>query len=138
MMPILHAAGGDDAGAIRPDEPDGLALEPAAHAHHVHHGDAFGDADDEGAPCVGGFDDGVGRAGRRDEDERGVGAASRATASADRVEDGDLPLEFFAAAAGRHAGDDLRSVLEALLRVERAGPSGDPLHDDARFCVDQD
>ena len=42
-----------------------------------------------------------------------------------------------AAAAGRAAGDDLRAVLDAALRLEAALAPRDALHEDARVLVDQ-
>ena len=112
MMPILHAPGRDDAGAVRADRgATGLPSSQRRTRDHVHHRDALGDADDELAARVGRLEDRVGRAGRRDEDERGVGAAS-CDGLGHRVEDRDLALELLAAAPGRDAGDDLGAVLE--------------------------
>src|SRR5262249_2287874 len=52
------------------------------------------------------------------------------------VEDRDL-LVHRAAAAGGHAGDDLRAVLAALARVERTLASGEALDHDAAVGADQ-
>jgi hypothetical protein len=63
---------------------------------------------------------------------------SRFTALHDGVEDGDAPVELLAAASGRHACDDLRSVLDHLLRMERPGAAGDALNDETRVLADED
>ena len=56
----------------------------------------------------------------------------------DRVEDRHAALERLAALPRRDAGDDLRAVLDHLLRVERAVAAGDALHDELRVLVDED
>ena len=50
----------DDAGAVRADEDAAAGTERRLDLHHVQHGDAFGDADDERHSGGGGFEDGVG------------------------------------------------------------------------------
>ena len=131
MMPILHCAGRDDAGAVRADRGATLrcALEARlAHADHVDHRDAFGDADDELAARVDRFEDRVGGAGRRNEDARSRSAPVSFTASFDGVEDGHLCLRTSRRRApGVTPRDDLRAVLDHLLRVERARAAGDAL-----------
>ena len=144
MMPILHAPGRDDAGAVRSDEPHRLAFERAAHADHVHDRDALGDADDQPAARVDRLEDRVGRAERRHEDARGVGAGlldgfrdGVENRNADLLAVRALGLERFAAAVRRAARDDLRAVRDALLGVERARRAGDALDDDLRVLADQ-
>src|SRR5207245_10216620 len=131
----LALAGRDDAGAVGADETGGAPLEDALHAHHVEDGHALRDADDQLEPRVGRLHDGVGGAGGRDVDHRGV-CAGRAHRLLDRVEDGDA-LEVGAAAPRRHARHHLRAVLAAVTGVELAGRPGDALGDDAGRPVDE-
>ena len=58
--------------------------------------------------------------------------ASRAVLNTGRFE------VLLAAAAGRHAADELRAVRDALLGMERALLAGEALADDARVLVDED
>jgi len=69
-------------------------------------------------PRVGCFEDGVSRAGRRDEDHRGVGPRL-ADGLLHGVEQREAVL-LGAALAGLDRADDVRAVLPALLGVERA------------------
>ena len=54
------------------------------------------------------------------------------------VEDRHEVRELLARLPRRHAGDDLRAIVEALLRVERALLAGQALADHLRILVDQD
>jgi hypothetical protein len=110
------------------------AARRALHLHHVERRDAFGDADGEGHAGIGGFEDGVGGEGRRDEDEGAFGAGL-ADGVVDGVEDGDAVLGLLAAAAGGDAGDDLRAVLDAAAGLEAALLARDPLDEDAGVLV---
>src|SRR5205807_123774 len=96
----LAFAGGDDAGAVGADE-DGIrfALEELFDLDHVQDGDALGDGDDDADAGVGGFHDGVGGEGGRDEDHRGVGAGGLHRLF-DGVEDGKFVGVLAAALAG--------------------------------------
>jgi hypothetical protein len=48
----------------------------------------------------------------------------------------DRPVEVRLAAAARsHAGDDLRAVLDALLRMKSALGAGETLHDQLRMAA---
>ena len=61
----------DDAGAVRPDQARGFALQVTLDPHHVHDGDAFGDADNQRDAGVGGFHNGVpGKRPRYEDDGR--------------------------------------------------------------------
>jgi hypothetical protein len=53
----LAGVGRDHAGAVRADEAGPRAFERALDLHHVKHGDAFGDADDERDVGVDGLED---------------------------------------------------------------------------------
>src|SRR5690606_27172940 len=126
----------DDAGAIRTDQPAVVVAEHLFDAHHVEHRHALGDAHDELDAGVCRLQNRVRgeRRGHIDHARRRAGLAHRL---ADRVED-RKPEMLAAAAARRHAADDLRAVLEALLRVERALPARDALADDPRVLADED
>ena len=73
-MPILHCARSDDARAVRADEARLRALEIALRREHVADRNAFGDADDERNARIRRFANRVGRARRRNENHRRVGA----------------------------------------------------------------
>ena len=51
---------------------------------------------------------------------------------------GTLPSNFSPPRPGVDARDDLRAVLDHLLRVERAGAAGDALHEQPRVLADED
>src|SRR6267142_2368201 len=128
-------AGRDDAGAVGADEASLLGIHGGGDAHHVQRRDAFGDANDERNFRIRSFENGIGGIRRRDEDHgsirsrgfRGVG---------DSIENG--PLEMLGAAfAGGDAADDIRSVLDHLLRVEGAFAAGEALDEQARFFVNE-
>ena len=74
--PDLALAGRDDARAVRADQPDlgMMGLQVRHGAGHVEDGNPLGDRDDQRDPRVGRLQDRVGRARRRHEDHRGVGA----------------------------------------------------------------
>src|SRR5208283_35482 len=89
-------------------------------AHHVDDGNALGDADDEFHAGIGGFKDGVGGAGRGDENHGGV-ATGLGARLGDGVEHGHLLRESFAAASGSDSRHDVGAVFHALGGVESAG-----------------
>ena len=70
----LALAGRDDARRVGADEGGGMASKERLDLDHVEGRDAFGDADDDADPRVGGFHDGVGGDERRHEDRRRVRA----------------------------------------------------------------
>ena len=119
-MPTLHRSPGEmRPGAVRSDEPRGLAVEEATDAHHVDHGDAFGDAGHGVEAGVDGFEDGIRREGRGHEDHAGVGAGL-ANGVGDGVEDGAAEVRR-SALARRDSRHEIRAVLDATL------PSGNSL-----------
>src|SRR5215472_2938594 len=131
----LALARRDNARTVRPDQPRVLRLEELPCVDHVHRGNAFGDADDQCHACVGGLHDGVGRTRRWNEDHGRV-RAGLLHAFANRVEDGPA-LVSGAALAGSHASNNVGTVRGGVLRVERAFPSRQSLHQQARRFVDQ-
>ncbi len=133
----LALAGRDDAGTVRPNQPHLLVAQADLGPHHVDNRDALGDTNNQFDARIGRFKNRVSRAGRRDEDHRGVATGFLARFPR-RVEDGNLALPRFAATAGRDAGDDVRAVLGALFGVESAGFASDALHKQARVLVNED
>ena len=131
----LCLAGRNQSRAIGSDHPRPAATNRREHAHHVEHGNSFGDADGQGQLRVRGFEEGVCRAGGGHEDHRRV-RTRPFHALRDGVEHGPA---FVArpALARRHATDDRRAVGCSLLGVEGAFPSGEPLHEQAGVLVDQ-
>ena len=106
---FLAAAGSDEAGAVRPDEPGLGAAERFLDAHHVHDGNAFGDADDELHAGVGGFEDGIGGEGWRHEN-RGGGGSGFVHGLGDGVEDRHDVLKHLSSLAGSDTGDKLGAI----------------------------
>ena len=126
--------GGDDAGAVGPDEDALRTLERSLDLDHVEDGDAFGDADDQREAGGGSFEDGVGGERRGHEDNSDVGAGL-ADGLIDRGEDGHAVL-LFAAAPGVDGGDDVCPVGDGTAHVVRAlGP--DALDHQAGVCIDE-
>ena len=111
---ILACAGGDDAGAVRADEPGCRSVDRGLDFNHVAHGDALGDGDDQLEPGIDCLEDGVGGEGRRNKN-RGGGGAGFFDSLGDAVENRDGVLEFLAGFSGGDAGDNLGAVLEAEL-----------------------
>jgi hypothetical protein len=108
-------------------------------SHHVAHGDAFGDGDDEVEARVHALEDGVGGEGRRDEDGAG-GRAGLLHGLSDGVEDGHLVaavLEELAALAGRDTGNELRAVVERKLGVAATEFTGDALDEEFGLGSDE-
>src|SRR5216684_4378326 len=132
----LALLGRDDARTVGADEPAARAAEGALHHHHVEHGDALGDADDEQHARIDRLENGVGGEGRRHVDGRG-GGAGPAHGFVDGVEDGQVEM-LGAAFAGCHAADHLGAVGDRLLGVERALGAGEALANDFRLGIDQD
>jgi len=78
-------------GQFGPIRPRFLEVYDARDAHHVERGNAFGDADREREPCVGGFEDGVGSVRRRNENHGSV-CAGGFRGVGNSVEDGALEM----------------------------------------------
>ena len=106
-------------------------------ACHVQHGNAFGNADNQADAGIGGFEDGGGGDRGRNVDDGRIGLRCE-HGRGDRVEHGDRTLELLAAFPRRHAGDDLRAVLDHLPGMKRSVAARDSLHDEARVLVDKD
>jgi hypothetical protein len=135
MMPTLASPGVIRPGQLGPMSRVCVRVEKGAHLHHVHHGDAFGDADHQIDASVGGLDDGVGGKARRHVDDAGVGAC-RHDGVAHGVEDWHVAKGPFAALARGDAADNRCAVVDHLLGVKRSLTSGDALHDEARVLSD--
>ena len=86
---------------------------------HVVDGNALGDADDEGNFGGNALDDGVGRAGRGDEDDADIGTGA-AHGFGHGVEDGDALEGIAAFEGGVDAGDEVGAVGEGSLAVVAA------------------
>src|SRR5579884_2383673 len=127
---------GDDAGAVRPDQPRAAAAQAALDRDHVEDRDALGDADDERHPGVGRFEDRVGGKGRRHVDDAGV-APCHGARLGDRVEDRQVEMARAAFARG-HAADHLGAVGDRLLGMERALGAGEALAEDLCGGADED
>ena len=111
-------AGGDDAGAVRPDEADVRAAQGGFDFEHVQHRDAFGDAGDDFNAGIDRLKDGVGGKCGRHEDHRGVGAG-RGDGFVAVVEDRAVEVAL-SAFAGGNAADELGAVSNRLFAVEGA------------------
>lgn len=120
--------GRDDAGAVGADEAAVFAGDVGFHLHHVLHGDALGDADDDFDACFGGLHDGVGSKCRRHEDDRCVGAGLL-NGIVNGVEY-RLVQVGFAAFAGRDAAYYVGTVFNHLGCVESTFFAGESLDDD--------
>ncbi len=99
------------------------------------HRNAFGDAHDERNFRIDGFENGIGREGRRHIDDGGIGAGLLARFH-HRVEDGKSDM-LRAAFARRHARHHLRAIGNRLFGMEGAVVAGDALADDFGFLVDE-
>ncbi len=101
--------------------------------------DPLGDDHDRLDARVQRLEHGVSRARRWDGDDRAVGhdAAVVLDDLLDSVEDGNA-VHLAALAAGGHAADDLRAVVEALAREVDGLAAGDALDDEGGVLVDQD
>src|SRR4249920_2417648 len=128
--------GGDDTRAVGADEARLVEVDGGGGANHIDHRDAFRDADDERDFRVGGFENGVGRIRRRNENYGGVGAGGF-HCFLNSVEYGAFEM-FCASLTRRYATDDVCAVFNHLLRVEGAFATGEALDDQASFFVHQD
>ena len=133
---ILACAGGDDAGAVRADEPGCRSFDRGLDFNHVAHGDALGDGDDQLEPGIDCLEDGVGGERRRNKN-RGGGGAGFAGGLGDAVEDRDGVLKFLAGFSGGDTGDNLGAVLDAELGVPTAEAAGDALDEEFGVWFDE-
>ena len=124
-----------DAGTVRPDQAGGAALKRALDPHHVEHGDAFGDADDEGDARIDRLQDRIAGEGRRHIDDAGGGLGGRDRVL-DAVEDRQAQVKR-AALAGGDAADHLGAVGDRLLGMKGALRAGEALADDLGVGMDQ-
>jgi len=125
----LGQTGRGNSRAVGAHEAHGPSLKKAHHAQHVPHGDALGDADNERNARVGGLQDSLRRVGRRDIDDRGVGARLL-SGGGEVVVHGHARL-LLTSLARRDTSDDRGAILQHLPGMERALAAGDALHDDA-------
>ena len=123
MMPILHCSGVMMPGQFGPIRRQSIIAQRRLDAHHVEHRNALGDADDELDTGVRRFENGVRGERRRHENHADVGAGL-CHGLAHGVEHRHAEV-LLAAATGRDAGNDLRAVVDALLRVKRALAAGE-------------
>ena len=132
------AVGGriDDSGAVRADEGYVLVLQEGFHLLHVLHRNAFRDADDEFNARVSSFHDGVRCEGRRNKNHGGIAVRSF-FGFRHSIEDGDFAFKELAALAGGHTGNHIGAEVHAVFGVERAGASGDALHDQTGVFVNE-
>ena len=138
MAPILTRSSGiDDSDRGRPDDADavlpgglddsGGVLPRQALGQDVHQLDLAGDD---------GLDGGVLGAFARHGDEAGVDFGMLVDGLGDGVVDGHA-VDVQAAAAGRHAGHDVRAVVEHLHRHPPALLARDALNENSRVFADQ-
>ena len=121
----LALVGGDDAGAVRPDQPSLGAGQAALDPHHVEDRDALGDADDKRDFGIDRFEDRVGGKGRRHIDDAGV-APGFGARLVNRVEHRQIEMAGPAFSRG-DAADHLGAVGDRLLGVKRALRAGEAL-----------
>ena len=99
------------------------------------HRNAFGDADDQRNLRIDGFENGIGRKGRRHIDDGGISAGFLAGFQ-HGVKTGKTDMRR-ATLAGRHAAHHLGAIGNRLLGVEGAVVAGDALADDLGVLVDE-
>src|ERR1039458_648563 len=122
--------------AIGADQPRLRAGERTLDLDHVHHRDAFGDADDERELGLDRFANGIGGARRRHVDHAGV-AAGLFACFGDGVEYRQIEMGR-PAFTGRCAADHLGAVGNRHVRMECAVIGGDDGSDPFRIFVDED
>src|SRR5271169_377275 len=131
----LALVGGDDAGAVRPDQPSLGTGQAALDPHHVENRDALGDAGNKRDFGIDRFEDRVGRKGRRHIDNAGV-APGFGARLVNRVEHRQIEMPGAAFSRG-DAADHLGAVGDRLLRVKRTLRAGEALTQDLRRRIDQ-
>ena len=123
----------DDAGAIGADKATTEISQRRFDPDHVIDGNAFRDAHDQVHAGIGGLEDGVRSKWRRHVDHADVGARF-GDGVTNRVEYRYAEV-FLATAPRRHAGDNLRAILDALFGVEGSLVAGDALANDLAVFV---
>src|SRR5258708_732535 len=133
----LALARRDETGTVRAQEAGALLLHEGIHSRHVQHRHALGDAGDEPDAGAGGFHHRVPpeHRGHVNDGRIRIGGTHRVRHG---VEDLHRSAKGLTAFPGRHAANDLRAVLDHLLRVKAAIAARDALHDDRRGLVDED
>ena len=128
-----------DARTIRSNQPRlEIAFQCPFHTHHVAHGNAFRDGDNEFESGVRAFENRI-RSERRRHENRTRGRARLFHSIGDGVENRHFlaaVLEELTALAGRDTGDDLRAVVNRELRVLGAEAAGDALDENLGIGFD--
>ena len=125
-----------DAGTVGPDEPRlAFELQVFISAHHVQHGNAFRDADDQRHFGVHGFHDGIRGERRRHKDYRSI-RFGLIFGFLHGIEHRPAFMRG-SALARRHAADHLRAIGRAALGMECAFASSNALHNQARRFVNE-
>ncbi len=137
MPPILHSPG-----VIRPRQFGPMMRAPRRlgeldHLRDLLARDVLGDDHDQLDAVLDRLEDGVAREARRHRDHRAVDGAVLGDHVAHAVVDRHA-VDVAAGAAGRHAADDLRAVVEALARQVHGLAAGDALDDEGGVLVDED
>ena len=112
-----------------------FVLQIFLHLHHVERRNSLRDAHHERNAGVGRFHDCVRGKCRRHVNHRSI-CACFFYCVRNSIENGNAFVRC-AAFSGRHATDDVRSILNHLLRMKRAFFAGDSLHDQARVFINQ-
>src|SRR6185437_9214274 len=123
-------------GAVRTDQPRFGTRQRALDLDHIHHRNAFGDADDQRNLGLDRFANRVAGAGRRHIDDARV-AAGFLFSFGDRIEHRQIQMAR-TAFAGRGTADHFRAVVDRRLRMEGAVLAGETLADDLGVLVDED
>src|SRR6516164_2523275 len=132
----LASARGDNTGTIRPDQARLRLAQDLRDTHHVEHRNTFGNADHQRHLGIDGFQNGIGRIGRRHEDDRSVGAGRFHTI---RYGVEHRPFQMFGATlARRNSAHNRCAVFDHLLRMRGAFAPRQPLHQNSGFFADQD
>ena len=131
----LRLLGRQKTRAVRADETRLPAFHVTAHLHHVEDRDMLRDADDEIEIGINRFHDAVRRKTRGNINDRSRRARSLHSIR-NRIEHGNA-LDLLTRLARRYACDNLRAIVEHLLRVERRRFARDALHDDLCIFINQ-
>ena len=111
---VLAGSGGNDAGAVGPEQASLAALHGAFHADHILNRNALGDSDCKIEPCINALEDGVSGIGWWDKNHRhaSAGRLSRVRYGIKNRYFMGAVFEKLAALTWRDACDDLRAVVE--------------------------
>ena len=134
-MPTLHSSAVMTPGQLGPMSVQSLPRRYSRAAHHVLHGNAFGDADDHLDACFGGFHDGIRSERRRNEDDADIGLGGL-HGIAHGFEHGTVQV-LLSAFAGGYAAHHVGAVLDHLGGVEGAFATGEALDQDLALLVDE-